>query len=536
MDTQKEPAEKIPAIRTYFKDLESRKKGSGATFVDAQKVTVPVPKKAVVPEKKIPIPPRSTKQTLPPIPRKTETETKEKLKESLPKVVSVTKPSEPITFSTKRGVVIDNDEVSSGTIITDNQKDRFKLFPAIIAALTGWFSNTKENLTAKKVPKYTVPESTRRKGVIQKATSKTGKVETADFASIQERILKRKEKGKEPETTWSANTEPGFLLLDDPSAANISNVQMVARKSFYTAPEEITVTGNNRILESTPSIPVEVPPIQVPPPQSAPIPEPAAVPEEEPMEEIVYEEAPEEEPVAEMKTPKVRSEGGLIRSLLFSVDTNRLSLSVSGFIFVMFLVVLGGYTLFQSGDKEDPREEIFAATGILEAKVETINLNVESASELIALIKNSQSNVTETTQLAVTTTDAGPSLVSAKKLVLLLGFGVEGSFMEAISELQFGYAGSRQPFIVMKITDDITAKGGALAWEVTMNQDLSPLFGDNEEYDNNIDFVDGSLAGVDVRILKDKLGNETIIYGFNKNTLIITKNSADFTELSNLTK
>lgn len=104
---------------------------------------------------------------------------------------------------------IENAEAEAATIITDTKKDRFKLFPAISASIKGWFSDKKAEKAAKRAPKYTVPETTRRQGVIQRATSVTAKSATADHDSIQERIRRREEEEKalEQKTTSS---DPGF--------------------------------------------------------------------------------------------------------------------------------------------------------------------------------------------------------------------------------------------------------------------------------------------------------------------------------------
>ena len=162
----------------------------------------------------------------------------------------------------------DSGENTGGaTIITDTKKDRFKLFPAIGESLKNWFKELQKNHEEKKKPKYTVPETTRRKGVIQKATSQTGKITTADHDSLQEKIRQRLQKEivgfgnetKEDHVTWTPNTEPGFPLLEAGDNTGISNIQIVPRKNFYTKQQEIIFNDSrqpNREIVETEKKPV----------------------------------------------------------------------------------------------------------------------------------------------------------------------------------------------------------------------------------------------------------------------------------------
>ena len=107
--------------------------------------------------------------------------------------------------------------VGGGTIITDTKDDGFSLLPAIGTSIDKWVKGlTKKK--KKKTPRLAVPETSRRKGVIQAATTKTGTIFTADSDTLKERIKARQraaEKiGDEPETIWTPNTDPGFALLE----------------------------------------------------------------------------------------------------------------------------------------------------------------------------------------------------------------------------------------------------------------------------------------------------------------------------------
>lgn len=49
-------------------------------------------------------------------------------------------------------------------------------------------------------------------------------------------------------------------------------------------------------------------------------------------------------------------------------------------------------------------------------------------------------------------------------------------------------------------------------------------------------FIDASLNGIDVRVLKNNKGAERLIYGFTKDTIIITTNIFNFSELAKSVK
>lgn len=109
------------------------------------------------------------------------------------------------------------------TIITDTKSNRFKLFPSIVTSIKSWFKKRSAKHKKKPVPTYTVPETSRRKGVIQKATSKTGTIFTADSETLKEQIRRRQASREtteaeedEVETSWSPYTEIGYNLLEAP--------------------------------------------------------------------------------------------------------------------------------------------------------------------------------------------------------------------------------------------------------------------------------------------------------------------------------
>ena len=78
-------------------------------------------------------------------------------------------------------------------IITDTKRKRFSITEALGDSMTQWWQTKREEARKRNVPKYTVDSAERRKGVIQKATAKTGRESTADHEAVVSRIKAAKQ-------------------------------------------------------------------------------------------------------------------------------------------------------------------------------------------------------------------------------------------------------------------------------------------------------------------------------------------------------
>ncbi len=519
MDTQKPQPSKLPPLRTYAKDLESKRKEKGLTPETEAVITVnedPAPKESFLTKK-----PKVV--SMPPIiasPSVAREGRRAPLPGSIKKITSANASSSNTTF------IVDNEDAAAATIITDTKRDRFKLLPAIVTSIKQWFADKKLSYQVKKQPKYTIPETSRRKGVIQKATSATGKLATSDFSSIHERIRQRQEEAeKEPShTSWSAKTEPGFLLLETSKKAAISNVQFVSRKSYRTSPEEIVVKKDvQRVSVVTPPLVVkpEVPLIAT---------EPEVTVEPEPIIEVVAP-APIIENVTEPEPVTMREKVSRLSTILH-IDTNTLALGVSAA--VLALVVLGTYGYFMlNGLEEDTNTTLSARelTPLINSDRKEVPLTTINRESVFEALVDIRSSLEATTQIVFVTEQN--ELIPPHLLLSLLGVSLEQSFAQGISQVRFGYTSERQPFMLLQVTDLVTAKGGLLAWEETMGADINTLYGITGA-ELQPKFIDASLGGLDVRVLKTESGTERLLYGVHGNLVFIATNSADFTELLNL--
>jgi len=538
---------------------------------EVKKISVPEPKKKVIKENivasdaKKPIPP-------PPTPKKPES-----------------------TVS----IEASNEDASSATIITDTKKDRFKLFPAITNSIKKWIENYKLEQKNKKAPKYTVPETARRKGVIQKATSQTGRSTSADHETIQDRIKKREElerdkkdnKDKlprtnqddennwseadnEPHTIWTPNTEPGVLLLEETSDSDIKNVAITPRKSFYTKESEIIIDDlasiksprnkfgslvkNSEEKMSVQTEEINLPPIRkevrtetnTPPPiETAPIPTPDSIKNKvvtapDPVAETIPTPTPNVELNTEKKVPKTSFESDSRnfkkdkKLTITSTNTNTLA-----FAMAMLVLVIVGITFFLTLKQPDENTVItLNHREILNTDFEPIYQPVRTTEDLVSRIV-SEHKKPNAHYFAFVSTVEKQNFIKPSAIMLNLGFRINSNFNQSISHIYFGSTGPNEPFVILNVTDYTVAISGMLEWERYVESDMSTIF----ELEQNTDadeeditefrFRDGMLSGKDVRVLKNEEGDEKIIYSIVDNhTIMITKNSQILGKLIELKK
>lgn len=548
METETKPAPKLAAIRTYAKDLDTKRNDKTVTPT-AQ--SVPAVNEAPIVEKHV---------------RASDTLTTEVTKAPAPTPIPKPKPEpkkpdavpalKPITPTKKDPtIIVDNEDAAPATIITDTKRGEFKLIPAIINSIRSWFSAKQQDYKAKKIPKYTVPDTTRRKGIIQKATSKSGKFAAADFSSIQERILERKaaaaktkEDVDEPETIWTANTEPGFPLLTEATVPQqVSNVQVVSRKSFRALPEEIVVTAPAPVIVPEPELVPEVAepndnrwsaPVQEATPAPtlpavAVVDEPIPSSAPEPEEIIVEEEPVVPEPEPELVPEPAQPETKKGRFSLLKVNTNTLTIFVSGVVVIFAVLSATVYFAFYK-DSTFVSNTPVPETLLTNTEVRPLVLYTISADSIIEAFTSMQ-NERGTTQgvFMYTSTIGSTETVSPTELLSALELVIAPDFAQTISAVRVGYI-NQAPYLVLKIKNETAAQGGLLMWEDTMYTDLMPVLSLAPETTDT--FLDATISGTDVRVLKNTNGSERLLYGLVSDTIVITTNSASYAQLTTLIK
>lgn len=497
---------------------------------------IPVPKKLAVP-KPIPQPPTPSLKPL-----------------SAPK-----KASEPT-------IIVNNDDHASAAIIRDTKHNRFRLLPEIGTSLNSWFSGIKERYFTKKAPKYTVPEVTHRKGVIQKATSLTGKVATFDTASIQDRIRARRERTapKTPVTIWTGNTEPGFALLEAPEETTIpepppriTNVQVVPRKSINVAEKKVVAPVFTEPAPTPKPIPTPIAPPNPEPVLPTPTPKPA------PVETAIYEletTLPEVTPtplVTDLPEPdtdtspattieptsppvtKLKPKG--YKEWLFILNTNLLS---AGMILLFLAVFIVGVVAYQWSNRLASDDLIVVTSpshsALAGERLQLLFSPTLETEQLLALIRDNHKNSPyHIFELALTFDQAGNQLLPASSVFAGLRWSAHPLLAQSVTAVRFGSISQETPFVIMQVPDPVSARGSLLAWEPTLLRDFIPLFygeGTTVATNAQTSFRDVIIESVDTRLLISSAGDGVLIYTIQGNLIIITTSESALRTLLTATK
>jgi hypothetical protein len=531
----------LPRIRTFAADFEHDRKGSDTPLppgVTAPKAAAPKP--SVTPSEPIEIPASdeapsiaitahvpafhefkkrsvSDNITAPPHPPENSTVAIAKLApETLKKTVVVR--SQKLTTQKTTSA-------AGATIITDNKRAKQNLISALIESIRKWFKETSASSKQKRAPKYTVVDTQRRKGVIQKATTKTGTIFTADNETLKEEIRRRNlehpQQATEPDITWSPNTEVGYPLLTGFSQP--VNVAVEFKKR--AAPEPIVVAA-----------PIYTPaPVAVPPPVfvEPSVPEPAMVPPPtivEPAKEVPPETpSPVEELEVEadyvLTTPeahyRIKSIGDVTR-----LNTNLLSIGIVSAVAAVIIVVIVGKALIGIVFEATPQMTVQPATSLsIVGPVTDIALNIPTQEALIIALQ--QVPTTEQVKQEFRITDIDGTPLPKQVLLPLLGLSNTGSLSQTIDEVHILQNGTTRS-IIFSVTDATTAFGSLLAWEGYMVDTLGPILNITRPA-VTIAVSDRTIQNTDIRIFTADT-TEVLVYGFvDANTVLITKDTPSFT-------
>jgi hypothetical protein len=568
-----DPTQTLPRIRTFAQDFEHDRKESGVTLPPGVSAPAPLPddhkkpgdtsikitdatKKPpmVAVKSRVPAFHELQKSAHPehitvPTPKQEPHHTPEK-NASVHKPEATTKTvlvrnTKPVNESARPAV-----SSATASIITDTKRAEFSFFSHLSNSIQKWF----KSITTKKVttPKYTVIDSERRKGVIQKATTKSGAIFTADNETLQEEIRRRTLKqphpiNHTPDIIWSPNTEPGYALLDSsvepvlvstPPPPQIPNtpVPVPAPQPPLTTPVipppvfvEPTVPD---VPQPLPTPTPQVPPVPAPqPPLTTPvIPPPVfvepTVPDVPPPTEPSEEEYPPEMPPQEytLTTPeahyRIRSIGDVTK-----LNTNILSVGVVGIVAAIIILVILLRMLFGFVFNAEPTVEIPPATPFAQATAVTdVALSTPTQEALIIALQQITPHPGVTTEFRIVDSSGVP--IPMQQLLPLLGLPNSGSLNRSITDAHILYIGNIRS-VILTVTDATTAFGSLLSWEGSMVQALGPVLNIPPTSDAIL-VTDRTISNSDARLFKAG-EQELLIYGFVKsNTVLITKDTAAF--------
>jgi hypothetical protein len=444
-----------------------------------------------------------------------------------------------------------------GTIITDTKRNKVGFFGSIVLAIQAWVTSLKKGTTKKRTPTYTVTDVERRKGIVQKATSKTGSIFTADNETLKEEIKRRgpevttKQPPHDPDITWSPYAEAGYALLEEHTGTPTKphNVTVAFKKP--STPESISLPREEEIsVETTPfdnsrwetseeaaptrSVSREQVVIPEAPPQAVPEPTPYVVPQ--PTPELTPPQPPilEPEPI-EINEPIISypEEGEAMRLSLgrlippIKSNTNTLTLRIAGAILTVVVLAIIGKVLVSSLLTSSNTPTLEPATPLIShAAIVDKTLPTLTREAVIQTIQATPvSTVTEFRFI-----DSNNSTLKPSALLNLLGFTGSKNLMQVTTDAHVVLAGSTRG-VVIKVTDPTTALGALLSWEPTIVPDLATTLAIDIS-DQNTSFIDKTVSSHDIRVTSDATGNDRLVYGFvGRDTVLITKSTTDFVEL-----
>lgn len=449
---------------------------------------------------------------------------------------------------TKRNIGYDS------TVITDTKERDFKFIPSVITSIRSWFKKIVSLSKQKSTPKYSVPEADRRKGVIQRATSKTGTIFTADNETLKKQIrLRRSSLGPEDietEANWSPYTEPGFNLLEAPESEHDSTKNVIvefkkkAKPTTDKKPIQIVEPTNKTnvvpdvdLIEEEEKEAITPEPVKDIRPEIAPeetsdtsfIEVTTETPEITDVQTEVRSEPLAEERLSRSNRPRLRTRFGVIDTS----DTNTLTVLIVVAVVTLIILIFAGRLLIQN--LSDDTETI-----ITQAVIEPVLQDSQLVS--IVLTPDSKQQIPQLILTAITSAPDGivelPILlpneheVPASLLFNELQFKSLPSLRESITTTRFVTLNQSDPILLIRFADTDTVRGGFLNWEENMATDMRPIYGIPTEAGKI--FVDETINGIDVRSLK--VNDETVlIYGFiDENTLLVAKNPTDLTNVAEL--
>ena len=464
----------------------------------------------------------------------------------IPTIVST--PKKIKVRTQKREIKTEKKIISGGTVITDTKKGDFKLLPSILHSIDHWIASVAKMFKGKKAPTYSITATDRRKGVIQKATSKTGTIFTADNETLQEEIRRRQlthSNNHDPydgksEILWSPNTESGYPLLENEAAVQ-TTTPAIQTKGVAVEFKKRSVPPIPVFVE--PTKPIVIAEIQPEPAAIyiAPVVEQVASPAvtEEVVEMEPVEEAPEEAGISleseeeiateEIQTTLPRDPQAPRRITFASLNTNTLAISLVGTIacFIVVIVVVRAAV-----DLLMPK----ANTEIVTATAKPIIKNA-SISDVILMPVTNEALLTELRALNTANTDIhevrfvdGDGVaISAKKLLNLMAFNTNPNFNQSVIDIHIATINTNRA-LVFTVTDTTTALGALLEWESTMAADVAPILSISKA-ETADSFVDQTYGNTDIRILK-AADQPVLVYGFiDENTVVIAKDIASFVKL-----
>jgi hypothetical protein len=437
----------------------------------------------------------------------------------------------------------DEHALEGGKIITDTKRNRFKLFPAIVAAFTGSVNKT---VTDYKVRQSgpTVAKAEERIAVIKKAVEKSVQAPREDFSQIAKKLQTA------PRTpTTSSITILKKEALETPSWSHIANeekemfertdeTQDLLRTSEPVDTEYVENTSVNQTQEIETSLPTEVETVSFA--QEADVTPQVAqetISQEQntkPQMAVINQTYSQRipEPTPQPQEAFIRPLPKSTRSIPKLTTPPRVQRTIGSWlpsmtlVGVLFFACVSGvsvtYYVFSLRTVEKVVPVYNPPLQIRTTQATTFILPTNKI-ETFATINKILTETTGVVQVypTIATTDGQNKPANATEILNSLALSMPEMLTRSIKEITFGGVDGTTPFILISGSNFETLFAGMLKWEPTISQDLSPLFATTSETPNT--FSDAIAYNKSIRVLSTRTGEDQLVYTFvNQNTVVIT--------------
>jgi hypothetical protein len=431
------------------------------------------------------------------------------------------------TYEPVRVTGVTDDTESRGTVITDQKRKRFRLLPAIWEALTQWFEKTENKIQkraeAKRASIPTVRSAEARKETIQKAAAVSAISPKDDHTKLTENL-------------------PPVLKREAPTSGS---PVVIAKKESVPAPtwshfDDTGVQHNDTIAtDAAPQAPaVKIPATPViPPPPTIPQPKPSdqndkVRVEVEPITVDIGRRSP---PVTTRRTP-ARGRRNFRWLFYVGVTTTAIVATVSGVAVVNWLLHVPSTTTLPIATPDLPATFV---TPVPQAPVVKIPLT-RTRSEWYAAVSQATGSDTITI-VPIINIGGAENQIATEDMLATLALRVEPALTRSIKDITFMKSAGK-PVIVLKVASYDSSFGGLLLSENMLSTELEPLFGSvvTATYKPGTgtvppEFVDELADNHDVRVLKDEVETERLVYGFvDQSTVIIAPDKDTFVFIASL--
>lgn len=538
--------------------------------------------------KPIPETPSTTEQPNPPV---------EKIYNLSTPSIKENKPVEPKKTPSLQGLVMEDidstvfnnartsvQDIGDGDIITDTKRTRFRLIPAIIKSLKNWFAKTEEEWKKSKQSTPKVSPAEKRSNIIATAAKQSSLAPNDDYQQVAKRLsgVKRSTETADLSIRDSEEIEPAhwaYVEETEEAGGREPEPTLVIPKPVAQEtelePEEVeqeeVSTDSTEVLEDTNQTQESATESATVWPETLPkddVPEPVNTSEVEMLTEPVAIEKqplePTDLPADNTPTTEVEVENTQpTETQLPAPDANtppqkrlyrpspRPHRSFAPVITVVVIIVATGLgvasTFWLFGKQEET----------VTIKSQGIYALIQANEQLpVSLTNNSQAfmqNIMTAepkalSEIAITyptmNVQGSTEIAETSEILSVLSWQMPMSLRRNIEDINFGLWRGEDPFIILKTESFDIALSGMLNWEKNISQDLAPLFGTpvTRTFDPNSReasqtkpayFIDSVLDNLDVRILRDELYKDRIVYSFiDKNTILITKSTDSFRALT----